>query len=399
MKRRTSKDVRKFGNHMEFIEDSTSATNEYGMAEFSHDLSTGRVERFDDHDWISSYDWPLQEAILTAEGKGILMKWKKEVRPEKTLEDVGAYQFIDEGENENDLSVDEIGENEFRGIELSPRGDQEDVPRDYDYYEEQENRAGMTCLDVMTTCFKTDTHMELVGHMGTGKTSAARFLAQKTKTAAYTVNFSEEVRMSHLFGHFEVESGDEGGTDMDWVDGSFTQAARDGGMFIAEEHDMASGDVTSIFHNALEGEFRIPETGEKIDVHDDFLFVAIRNPDYAGSTRNNIAYEDRLQRINFGYHDEETEIDIVIESSEASIADRPEIRSIVKIGREIRDNALENDAIRKPISPRSMIRAADFIANDIDPNTACKLAYADRYSTRTGSRTQVETWIENSHHI
>ncbi|MFD1586450.1 AAA family ATPase [Halorientalis brevis] len=358
--------------------------------------------------WVSR-GWITDAGVLEQQGVSLLTTWQRSDSAAAKLDDLGPAQFMQWVQRDGALSsmgettaddesaTTDAAAGTYKGLAI--RTDVPDaltVPTGHDTYYERPVRAGKTELDVMAHALKHGNHLDLKGETGTGKSEAILHLAQQVNVGVEQVNFSEEVRMSYLLGHYEVYSHD-GATEMQWVDGVLTKCMRYGGWFVADEHDMISGDVSSLLHSATEkGEavVTIPEKGETITVHDDFRFIGTRNVNYAGSNQLNKAYESRLHSLRFEYLDQHQEVEIVLEEVDLSSTRRVDVRQVVEIGRELRQAYLDG-ALPKPITLRSMIRAAEFLEDGfMRPKEAAKTAYVDRFPEQSGHRSSVEKTIE-----
>ena len=383
MVKRTKKDVRRFGERGSFVDDESM----YGSVEFDN-ISESRLERLQEHEWIDEFNQ------LKEDGKAILLRWNQDPVAEKSLNNIGAPKWISEARSDYDLYADEVGERSFYGLPVLNHSDS--VPDAIDYME-TECRDGKSYIEIMCHMMGRGHHLMLKGHAGTGKSGAAKYIASQTKRNVSQVNFSEEVRMQHLFGHFEVHSDGEGNIEQEWVDGVLTERAKDGGIFIADEANMMPGDTSSALHSALEhsedgtATLTIPSKGETINVHPEFRVVATINPRYSGTNKVNMAFGDRFHHMEFEYLPQEEEVDIVTGTVDI---DERTARNLVKVGRELRDDFREG-TISKTITPRSMIRAADLAADGfMSPEAAAKSAYMDRFDSE--DKSPVEKKIETT---
>lgn len=393
---RTQKDVETFCESATFVSDGQT---DYGSVEIDTTGTEDRRDRWVEHGWMSPIDkFGSNRYELGAEGKKILARWEQADNPHDELDEETSPQFWENNFSDAWVKATSLKERTYKGIKIKDPNDipdDVDIPSGHDTYYERDYINNFSYLDVIGSTLSNGNHVEFRGEAGTGKSVAALHLAQFTNTFVERVNFSEEVRMSHLFGHYEVYEGNNGGTEMQWVDGVFTKTARHGGWFIADEIGMASGDVTSILHSALEkgdATLTIPEKGETIDVHDDFRLIGTNNPNYAGTKSRNIAFEDRVEIFKFDYFDLDTEVNIVM--NEVDDVEKSDVTPIVEVGRELREKYNEG-TLNKTITPRSMIRAAEYL-DKMDPETACLATYPDRYPEEQGHARTVTKVIETS---
>lgn len=383
MARRTKKDVRVMGGETEYVDDSSL----YGRLDVS-EIPESRVEKWVEHEWIVSVGSPE----LLESGKAIMMRWNLDARPDRALKQEGVPGFIRNAKNKYDLYQGEIGDRSYRGLRVMSHS--RHVPEGYDDYIEREIRGGKTELEIMGHMMSRGHHVMLKGHAGTGKSGAVKHLAEMTQRNCSQVNFSEEVRISHLFGHYEVHSDGQGGTEQEWIDGVLTERARDGGLFIADEANMMTGDTSSILHSAMErganSQMTIPQKGETIDVHPDFRIVATINPRYAGTNQVNKAFGDRFFELELDYLDSPSETDVV--HSRVEGIERSDVESLVDLGRDLREDFLQGE-VSEIVTPRSMIRAADLAGDGfLSLEEAAKIAYLEEFPPE--EKTPVEKTIE-----
>lgn len=370
------------------------------------DASGSRPDAFER--WVSR-GWIRDDGVLERTGVSLLTTWQRTDAPAERLDDLGPSGFLDwvdgsgAGPSMQTATADghttppPSATGTYKGLAIRDQvPDELTVPSGHGTYYERPIHDGKTELDVMAHALKHGNHLDLKGETGTGKSEAILHLAEQVNAGVEQVNFSEEVRMSYLLGHYEVYSRD-GATEMQWVDGVLTKCMRHGGWFVADEHDMISGDVSSLLHSATEkgdAVVTIPEKGETIHVHDDFRFIGTRNVNYAGSNQLNKAYESRLHSIRFEYLAQHQEVEIVLQEVDLSSTRRVDVRQVVEIGRELRGAYLDG-ALPKPITLRSMIRAAEFVEDGfMRPKAAAKTAYVDRFPEQSGHRSSVEKMID-----
>jgi len=374
------------GKHGSFVDDGSM----FGRVEFPGDFSDSRRDRFVDHGWMED------DGSLNEDGKAILKRWNEDPDPQKSLTSTSAPSWVGEGRRDwGDLTGD-IGSREYKGLPVRSEGG-DDVPSGYRHYIEREVADGQSDLELMAHMLSRGNHLLLKGHAGTGKTGAAQHLAQRTNTETSQVNFSEEVRMQHLFGHYEVREVN-GGTEMEWVNGVLLDRIENGGWFVADEANMADGAITSILHSLLEKQsgdgtarMTVPEKGESVEVSDDFRLIATENPRYEGTKQKNKAFADRLFEIPFGYLSEDDDIEIVEEAIDDAVP-RDQIERVVSVGRQLRRDFL-NGELSIPITPRAMIRAGELLEGGfMSPEAAAKQAYMNNFEK--DERTPVEKTIE-----
>jgi nitric oxide reductase NorQ protein/cobaltochelatase CobS len=386
--KRTKKDVRKFGKKGEYVNDDS----DFGSVEFDESTSDDRRSRFETHGWIKSDDNPAE---LTTTGHAILFRWGMLVEPRSTLESEGVPTFVGKAESEVDPTWVEIPKEAFRGMEIKGHSG-ERVPSGISYHE-REVRAGKTDVDMVCRAMSRDNHVIAKGETGVGKSYMADFVAQEVGLPSTQVNFSNEIRVQHLLGHHEVEEGDKGGTNMNFVLGVLSQVAlahkpecshrgnpmegecpecgQKGGVFIADEINAAGGKTTMMLHSLTEKDnptLTIPELGETFQVHPDFHMIGTMNPRYAGTKKQNKAFKTRFFHIEMDYLPEDVETEIVMENTDLTARRESEVKKVVELAADLRDDYKRGE-LSSPVTPRELIRIGEFMEGGwMSPEEATK---------------------------
>lgn len=147
------------------------------------------------------------------------------------------------------------------------------------------------------------------GHTGVGKTELVKYLAAKTNNVLIHIQGSEDMEVSTILGHTEI---DENGTF--WVDGLLTLAVKEGFWLYFDEINACPAGVKIAIHNLLDDSKYLvlaDNRGERIEAHPNFRFVAACNPAdhgaYVGAGQENLAFLNRFCKIRIPYMDAATE--------------------------------------------------------------------------------------------
>ena len=126
----------------------------------------------------------------------------------------------------------------------------------------------------MATAKAADRWLVIVsGPAGTGKTFPSLQVSLRTGRPVYPVEISEATTLDDLFMRPWVT----GPSTMGWVEGPAVRAAREGGILLLDECDLASPRLIGGLHGLLEsGQTRL-RSGEWLQAHPDFLVIATCN--------------------------------------------------------------------------------------------------------------------------
>ncbi len=141
--------------------------------------------------------------------------------------------------------------------------------------------------DQMVDAYHAKLTCGLVGPVGCGKTALSRYFAQELKQEFYWVTFSDALRPAHLLGSFDpVLAFQEGIRKEAFSFGPLSQAALEGGVFLANEVNRGDDFLLNIFLDPLEERrLYIPALKTWIRVHENFYFIATMNPVESRGTR------------------------------------------------------------------------------------------------------------------
>jgi hypothetical protein len=179
----------------------------------------------------------------------------------------------------------------------------------------------------------------LEGDAGSGKNHLIEWSAKQLNLPLIRIQLDATTEPHQLIGDYYMNS--EG--RWVWVDGPLTIAVRYGGIFVADEVNMARGDITAMFHHVLEsnGRLDIPQRREFIVPHKRFWFVATCNPDYQGTRPMNEALRDRFILLPITYNER---VDRLLTGDQA----------LVDVAKSLREMYIRNE-IPQPCGTRSLI--------------------------------------------
>lgn len=176
------------------------------------------------------------------------------------------------------------------------------------------------------------------GPAGTGKTYPSLQIALQTGRPVYPVEVSEATTLDDLF----VRPWTTGPATMGWVEGPAVRAAREGGILLLDECDLASPRLIGGLHGLLEsGQTRL-RSGEWLQAHPNFLCIAtcnsLRSSKGSYSTHAiSTAFADRAVFVASEYLPEADEVAILSRYGSAEAAkdtreDLVELRKLFDAG-------------------------------------------------------------------
>lgn len=159
----------------------------------------------------------------------------------------------------------------------------------------------------------------LVGPTGSGKTTMIRELAKAKKKKLVRQTFTADTTVDEVTGKYELKGG-----DTVKVYGELVRCMQEGLWYVADELNMASGDILSALHPLLDDDrFLVLTTlnGEVITPHKDFRFFATMNPSdgvegasYAGTKALNSAFMSRFGMVIYtNYLGREDEVKLIVD--------------------------------------------------------------------------------------
>jgi len=191
-----------------------------------------------------------------------------------------------------------------------------------------------------------------IGDPGNGKTTIARGIGHALGLPVYSQNFgvnSEELDIVGGFVPDEVNGG------FKWVDGEFTQAFRNGGLYIAEEPNYGKPGVLGVKNNALDGVGQIRlRNGEVIQRHPAFRYIACMNIGLAGTQRMNLAFINRMKKVvKFEPMSRDKQVEVIMK--ESGYTNRAVVKRMVEVGKRIQAKIKKEAIDNATISIRNLI--------------------------------------------
>ena len=153
----------------------------------------------------------------------------------------------------------------------------------------------------------------LMGDTGTGKTSAVRHLAAKTRNGFRRINLNGQTGTDELEGKILLN---REGTY--WVDGVMADAMRNGYWLLMDEINAAAPEVLFVLHSLMDDDGYIVlaqgDKGEVLRPHPDFRLFATMNPsvEYAGTKEMNKAFISRFFVLRTDYLPEKIEAEVLV---------------------------------------------------------------------------------------
>ncbi|MFB6086757.1 MAG: AAA family ATPase [Halodesulfurarchaeum sp.] len=212
----------------------------------------------------------------------------------------------------------------------------------------------------------------LEGEAGTGKNTAMLTLASETNRPVTRMNFGADTTVFDLIGEKDLVGG-----DTVYVLGELAKAALFGWIFVADEINMAEGDITSHLHAICEEAGRrrltLRGTGRTLTdlpletewdpekhlgryIHPAFRFVGTANPlSYAGTSEMNDAFRSRFVVLPVEYLPPEEEADLLIEETGVDPETAGRLTSVAERLRE----AHRRDELETPISHRELLKVIE----------------------------------------
>lgn len=297
------------------------------------------------------------------------------------------------------------------------------IPRPSHDYMKRRAKGNNTDVELVTKLMADeDFQVLLVGETGVGKNHLVRSICDKTNRPMVRVNFGEGVDYSSVVGGFVPEEGKgmddpevrqnlyalakeiqqevKEGWDVEMSFGeaieaakkesddfefnyrALSQAVKHGWVFVADEINAAPPELTLPLNQVTEDKdsrhLTIPETGEVIDPHPEFKFVATMNPEYAGTKRLNDAFKNRFYTVEVDYLDAEREKALLVNRTDIrQHATDEQIDTIVDLANNIRQQSKsEAGEMNTPISPRDVIKVGK-LTELMSVEEAVKMVFAD----------------------
>ena len=275
------------------------------------------------------------------------------------------------------------------------------VPEVNDEYQMREIQ-GLFDLELISYPIQDPDYFTMLeGEAGVGKNMALKVIAQASNWPMIRVNFGVGTTYQSLVGRYApVEDSDDDGierveavkktaqriwSDSDiemekalelaslslkegssfrWVDGLLTRAVKNGWMFVADEINAADEEALMPLNGLTENRdsryLTIEEKSEVITPHENFRFIATRNPvTYAGVSEMNSALQSRAYVIEIPYHENEAIEEIVSKNSNIIENEgKNALKQLVNLAESIRIQEKSGNQIMTKISTRDIIKVA-----------------------------------------
>ena len=193
---------------------------------------------------------------------------------------------------------------------------------------------------VCNTIARGEKGLLLEGPHGCGKNYLIQWAMCKTNRPVVEIDLNESMLAEHLIGSMMPQ---EDGS-VAFNEKLIPYCAKNGISIVFNELRAAPPDVTMAIHDLLAcGEIVLEESGEKIDVHPQFRFIATTNPntvEYDGAGSLNAAFLDRLRIIPTDYLPRNKEINLLDDrfNRHRQTVSRNVVQSFVAAANETRDN-------------------------------------------------------------
>lgn len=214
----------------------------------------------------------------------------------------------------------------------------------------------------------------LAGPTGSGKTSLVEQVATRLNWPVFSATGFESYEIAQLIGCFKLISEAPGiPPAMVWQDGPLVSAMKNGAIFLFNEIDLVRPDQLTKLNDLLEGkDLFIEETGELVQPHPMFRFIATANSNgsgdengsYAGIQTQNTASMDRYL-VGFADYMEEAE-EIALLSRKLPKIPQELAECMVSLANHIRRSFMGNDSesrVSVPMSTRTLLRWGKVMVN------------------------------------
>ena len=225
-------------------------------------------------------------------------------------------------------------------------------------------------VEVIEHAYKQKLPFLLKGPTGTGKSRFVEYMAYKLGKAIITVACHEETSAIDLIGRYIIK-----GSETVWQDGPLTKAVKQGAIIYLDEIAEARPDVIVAIHSLTDYRriLYIDKLGEEIAAEPSFMLVASFNPGYQkGFKELKPSTRQRFVSLSFGYPQEKTEREILIQESGVEEATA---KKLIAIGNKIRQ--LTELGLTETVSTRLLVDAGKLISSGLSKRLAVHAAVVE----------------------
>lgn len=336
------------------------------------------------HDYKTSYP---KAALFSEKAQNILN--------EKRRREVESKPVV--AEEENQFSIERKPLHELFGLGAAPaamniKGSPIPVqfvtaPADLAIYVPEKDPKYVFSIDLLKTVMmgmEGNFNTLLWGHMGTGKSTIVEQVCAHTGRPVLRVQHTRNTEESHILGQWIVRNG-----QTEFQLGPLPFCMIHGIVYQADEYDFAQPAVLSVYQAVLEGKPLVIKEADAahrvIRAHPMFRFVATGNTNgtgddtglYAGTLIQNAANYERFAIVEeVRYPERKIEVGIITEQGGIPVESAEMMVDFATMVRE----SFANGKIGLPISPRSLINAAQIGRRRASLSAGLRLAYMNRLS-------------------
>ncbi|MDD3175727.1 MAG: AAA family ATPase [Candidatus Nanoarchaeia archaeon] len=217
----------------------------------------------------------------------------------------------------------------------------------------------------------------LIGESGVGKSSAVRYLAEKTNNGLRRINLNGGTTADELVGRQLLN---DHGTY--WVDGVLTDAMRKGEWVVLDEINAALPEVLFVLQSIMDDDGYLvlneKDDREIVKKHPNFrLFATCNPPEYAGTKEMNKSLLSRFPLcINAEFPTPAKELEIIKHHLGAAVSESELSIKLVGFANETRKSKEIGNA-DYAINTRDILNTLR-LSNDTEPMEAFALAFANK---------------------
>ena len=222
-------------------------------------------------------------------------------------------------------------------------------------------------VEVFVAAYRQKLPLLLKGPTGCGKTRFMEYMAWRLERPLITVSCHDDLTASDLVGRYLVRGG-----ETVWVDGPLTRAVRNGAICYLDEIVEARKDTTVVIHPLADDRRALPieKLGEIVQATDEFCLAISYNPGYQSVLKDlKQSTRQRFVAMEFNYPSLELETNIIVKESGISHDMGVKLVKFARMTRNMKGSGLEEGA-----STRLLVHAAQLMADNISPTTACSAA-------------------------